>query len=104
MKKNLPVAAAQQVIDLLIDGGYSYRDIHRQTKLALQTLNSIKLGRYPNVKAANYERLVAMLGYYPDVVRETVEIAVPVGKVIEYLHSTDGRRFVDKCRDGVNAA
>lgn len=104
MNRRLPVAAAQHALDLLMDQGHSVREVHRQTGIALQSLNNIKLGRYPQVSEANLERLVKMLGYYPDDAREAEVVVVRPEYVRGFVSSGEGRRFVDECRDGVIAA
>lgn len=104
MNKRFPVAAAQQVLDLLLDRGHSVCEVHRQTGIALQSLNNIKLGRYPKVSEDNLSRLALLLGYYPDDVREAEVITVRPEYVAGFLLSEAGRGFVDKCRDGVIAA
>lgn len=104
MNKRLPVAAGQQVIELLTDAGHSTREIHLQTKIALQSLNNIKLGRYPKVSEANYEALVSMLGYYPEDVRDAETVTVRPEYVRGFITSAEGREWVDKHRDGLVAA
>lgn len=104
MSKQVPVGAAQYILELLMEQGHALRDVHRVSGVGVNTLYSVKLGRFPLTRRVTYESLVKMLGYEPEDTRYAEFIDVTPEAVLSFADSEVGRKLVDEFRDGVSAA
>lgn len=104
MSKQVPVGAAQYILELLTEQGHTIRHVHRVSGVSINTLHSIKFGRFPLTRRGTYDALVGMLGYEPEDTRDVELIDVSPDAVLRFADSEEGRKLVDEFRDGVIAA